>query len=141
MRYKFLFWGLFFICLIAFNTTQTFSDMKQRVILGSTKAEVIEIFNLKGWTRNFRYEEKVNRKGIKFENQDLIVVILFNDNGIAEGVAFLSQDVSDPTGKNSYANKNYQTLVNLATGGQKVKVENNKGTHYPNEVYIGKMPY
>jgi len=110
----------------------------QKPILGSTRDEILERF--KAWKRSLRYETQVRRNALKFENPELIVVVFFDNQGIAEGVAFLSQDVSDLTGKNSYVNKNYETLIKLATGGGKVRVENNKGTPYPNEIYIGNVP-
>lgn len=110
----------------------------QKPILGSTRDEILERF--KAWKRSLRYETQVQRNALKFENPDLIVVVLFDNREMAEGVAFLSQDVSDPTGKTSYVNKNYEMLIKLATGGGKMKVENNKGTAYPNEIYIGNVP-
>jgi len=102
--------------------TSSYAEMVQKPILGLSKEEIIERF--KGWERNLRFETQVRPNALKFENPDLIVVVSFNKQGIAEGVAFLSQDISDSTGKNSYVNRNYQALINLATGGKKVKIKN-----------------
>ena len=102
--------------------TSSYAEMVQKPILGLSKEEIIERF--KGWERNLRFETQVRPNALNFENPDLIVVVSFNKQGIAEGVAFFSQDISDSTGKNSYVNRNYQALINLATGGKKVKIKN-----------------
>lgn len=112
------------------------SSLKKKAILGSTRSEVIEMF--KTWRRNYKFE-KVRANGVKFENEDLMVVVLFNVDGMADGVSFLSMDVSDLTGKTSYVYRNYTELINWATGGKKVRIENNAGSTYPCEVYIGNM--
>ena len=75
----------------------------------------------------------------QFSNKDLIVVVDFDKNQIAEGVSFLSQDVSDNIGKNSYVNKNYKKIVKWAAGGKTIKIEKNKTTDYPVEIYIGNI--
>lgn len=123
---------------IGLKTYTMQAQAMHKPILGSTRDEILERF--KAWKRSLRYETQVRRNALKFENPELIVVVFFDNKGIAEGVAFLSQDVSDLTGKNSYVNKNYETLIKIATGGTKVRVENNKGTPYPNEIYIGNVP-
>ena len=110
----------------------------QKAILGSTKAEVIEMF--KGWKRSYTYESKIDPNAIKFENKDLIAVIDFDKGKKAEGVAFLSiSGLDDGTGKKSYVNKNYEKLLYWATGGKGTKIDRNKSTQYPVEVYIGNI--
>lgn len=110
----------------------------QKAILGSTKAEVIEMF--KGWKRSHTYESKIDPNAIKFENKDLIAVIDFDKEKRAEGVAFLSiSGLDDWTGKKSYVNKNYEKLLYWATGGKRTKIDRNKSTQYPVEVYIGNI--
>lgn len=110
----------------------------QKAILGSTKAEVIEMF--KGWKRSYTYESKIDPNAIKFENKDLIVVIDFDKEKRAEGVSFLSiSGLDDWTGKKSYVNKNYEKLLYWATGGKRTKIDHNKSTQYPVEVYIGNI--
>ena len=110
----------------------------QKAILGSTKAEVIEMF--KGWKRSYTYESKIDPNAIKFENKDLIAVIDFDKEKRAEGVSFLSiSGLDDRTGKKSYVNKNYEKLLHWATDGKGTKIDCNKSTQYPVEVYIGNI--
>lgn len=70
----------------------------------------------------------------------MIVVVDFDNNGIAEGVSFLSNDIGDViTGENSYTHKNYDYLINLATGGESAEIKHNLSTEYPVEIYIGNI--
>jgi len=118
------------------KTTEKFTYSK--AILGSTKAEVIEMF--KGWKRSYTYESKIDPNAIKFENKDLIAVIDFGKEKRAEGVSFLSiSGLDDRTGKKSYVNKNYEKLLHWATDGKGTKIDCNKSTQYPVEVYIGNI--
>ena len=115
-------------------------EAKHEVILGSTKAEIIEMF--KGWRRHIRFENNGSSNMIKFENEDLIAVVFFGSQGMAEGVAFLSMHVQDSKCKTSYVSEYRETLVSWATGGKMTKVEFDKGpSGYPREVYIGDVPH
>ena len=109
-----------------------------KTILGSTRTEVIQMF--KGWKRSYTYEDNIDSNAIKFQNSDLIVVIDFDKDKRAEGVSFLSMSgLDDLTGKRSYVNENYEKLLDLATGGERTKIQHNKSTPYPVEVYIGNI--
>lgn len=121
------------------GSDQAYQEIRaQKTILGSTKAEVIEMF--KGWNRSYTYESKIDPNAIKFENKDLIAVIDFDKEKRAEGVAFLSiSGLDDWTGKKSYVNKNYEKLLYWATSGKRTKIDRNKSTQYPVEVYIGNI--
>ena len=105
------------------------------VILGSLKDKVVELF--KDWERSINYETNVDPKGLKFTNRDLIVVVDFNDQGIAEGVSFLTNKVDDMTGKTAYVNLHQKELLDWAGATKETKIEYNKTSEFPIEMYIG----
>lgn len=109
-------------------------------ILGSTRDEIVQLFS-KDYTRNEKYEQNVDSDAIKFENENMIIVVCFDNNGKAEGVSFLSNNFNEmniETGENAYTAKNYDDLVNLATDNKDIAIEYNKpNTKYPIEIYIG----
>jgi len=114
-------------------------EAKQNVILGSTKAEVFEMF--KRWRRNRRFETSTRSMAAKFENEDLIALIFFSAQGMAKGVAFLSMHGEDSKRKTSYVSENRENLISWAAGDKMTKVEFGKGSSkYPHEIYIGEVP-
>ena len=140
----------FFISIIFFflliNNTNSYSNTNKKNekqenikqnILNSKKEQIIAYF--KNWKRVYAYEKNVDPNSLKFENNDLIILIFFNKNNIAEGVSFLSQDISDTTGFNSYVNKNYNKLLNWATNKKNVLIDKNRSTKYPVDLHIGNI--
>lgn len=116
-------------------------NLQDYIILGSNKNDVCNFFYDYKIDKN--YEKNVDVDGIKFFNEDMIVVIDFDKSGIAEGVSFLSNNFSDfqvdGDCKNSYVNMHYDELVKLATGGKDIKIEKNVSSEYPVEIYIGNI--
>lgn len=107
-------------------------------IIGSTRNQILKLFQ--NYRIDKRYEEVVNSNAIKFENDDCIVVVNFDKNKKAKGVSFLSSmNYKSDDGKDSYVNKNYDKLIKLACGNEKVKIERDYSAKYPIEIYIGNM--
>ncbi|HHD2779509.1 TPA: hypothetical protein ACOTG6_000224 [Clostridium perfringens] len=108
-------------------------------ILGSNRNQIINLF--KDYSIDKRYEEVVDKNAIKFENENMIVVVTFDNSGKAEGVSFLSSmNYKNEDGSDSYVNKNYDKLINLACGeNKKVKIERDSSSKYPVEIYIGNL--
>lgn len=113
-----------------------------KYIIGATREQIRTMFS--GWEYVPRYEQNVDPHAMKFQNNDLIVVVDFDSNMIAEGVSFLSNgkdfsygELGDAvTGKGSYVDIHYNELVQWATGGENFKVDKDV-TQYPVEIYIG----
>lgn len=105
-------------------------------VLGSTEDTIKKIF-----IDHMIDEENMNTNAVKFDNHNLTIVVDFDSNGKAEGVSFLSNNFTEfdvgGDGKDSYVNKHYDELLELATGGKSVKVSKNSSSKYPIEIYIG----
>jgi len=84
---------------------------------------------------------------IKFENENMMICVDFNEDWIAEGVYVETYVADDPdTGEGSYVYENYDTIVKLIIGHQKIKVQNDtilynsSGTKkYPTAIFVGKL--
>ncbi|TYC86373.1 hypothetical protein FXB42_06715 [Acetobacterium wieringae] len=113
---------------------------KPKQILGSSQEQVKEL--LKAYKINTAYQNNVDPNAIKFEGKDLIIVIEFDSNGLAEGVIYISGDGAY-SGKGSYVDLNYDKIISFATGGGNYPIANNVnpdvGFEYPTEIYIGTM--
>ena len=107
-------------------------------VLGSTEDEIKKIF-----IDYMIDEENMNTNAVKFDNQNLTIVVDFDSKGKAEGVSFLSNNFTKfnvlGDGKDSYVNKHYDELLELATGGKSVTVVKNPSSKYPTEIYIGNV--
>ena len=97
---------------------------KKTEIIGSTKEEVISM--LDEYTIDSKYTENVDKNALKFQDENLLIVVDFNSSGIAEGVYFLSnnKDMDFVTGEGSYVSKNYDELLKLATSNKNLKIVN-----------------
>lgn len=112
------------------------TESKPKVILGSTRDEIGKMFS--DYEIDKEYEKNVDANAIKYVNNDLSVIVFFDKNEKAEGVAYLANASGiGQDGKNSYVNLHYNELLKLATGGQNVKVERDAASKYPVELYIG----
>lgn len=109
----------------------------EKYIIGANKEQIRTMFS--GWEYVPRYEQNVDPNAMKFENSDLMVVIDFDSQKVAEGVSFLSNgNLGDMiTGKGSYVDIHYNELVQWATGGKNLKVVKGNVSQYPVEIYIG----
>ena len=116
-------------------------NLEHYIILESNKNEVCDFFYDYRIDRN--YEKNVDVDVIKFFNEDMIVVIDFDNSSIAEGVSFLSNNLSDfqvdGDCKNSYVNMYYDELVKMTTRAKNIKIEKNVSSEYPAEIYIGNI--
>lgn len=110
-----------------------------RTIIGARREAVITQFSSHEWTRNYRYESNVDAEAVKFESEDLIIVVDFDERGVAEGVSFLTQGpslrVDDPSG--CYVATHLEDLLSWARGIHEVSYEVDAQPH-PCELYVGR---
>jgi len=99
-------------------------------IIGSTRGQVASMFSGGEWTRDRGYETNVDAQAVKFVSNEVLVVIAFDQRGVAEGVAFLSRDSYE----NCYVGRRLDWLLEWACGTRAMRYESDPSGC---EVYIG----